>query len=112
MPVHDGRLSPSPKYQLSTLNSQLFMHLILYSKVGCHLCEGLHEKLAQITDFDLQLEIREITTNPDWFGKYQYEIPVLCLQVDGVEKPIPRFSPRASVSHVQQNLQQYALENG
>jgi Glutaredoxin-like domain (DUF836) len=88
------------------------MHLILYSKVGCHLCEGLQEKLAQITDFDLQLEIREITTNPDWFGKYQYEIPVLCLQVDGVEKPIPRFSPRASVSHVQQNLQQYALENG
>jgi Glutaredoxin-like domain (DUF836) len=88
------------------------MHLILYSKVGCHLCEGLQEKLAQITDLDLQLEIREITTNPDWFDRYQYEIPVLCLKVDGEEKTIPRFSPRASVAHVQQNLQQYALENG
>ncbi|MEY2914961.1 MAG: Glutaredoxin-like domain, partial [Cyanobacteriota bacterium] len=24
------------------------MRLILYSKPGCHLCEGLQEKLAQI----------------------------------------------------------------
>ena len=26
------------------------MHLILYSKIGCHLCEGLQEKIEQITD--------------------------------------------------------------
>jgi hypothetical protein len=88
------------------------MQLILYSKVGCHLCEGLQEKLAQIDELDLQLEIREITTDPDWFDRYQYEIPVLYLQVDGVEKLIPRFSPRASVPHVQQMLQQYSLEHG
>ncbi len=88
------------------------MHLILYSKVGCHLCAGLQEKLEQITAIEIQLEIREITTNPDWFDRYQYEIPVLYLQVNGIEKLIPRFSPRASVSNVQQNLQQYALDNG
>ncbi|WP_310485151.1 glutaredoxin family protein [Chamaesiphon sp. VAR_48_metabat_403] len=82
------------------------MHLVLYSKIGCHLCEGLQEKLEQITDLEIQLEIREITTNPDWFDRYQYEIPVLCLQVDGTERLIPRFSPRASVSQVQQILQQ------
>ncbi len=88
------------------------MHLILYSKVGCHLCEGLQERLEQIAELEIQLEIREITTNPAWFDRYQYEIPVLYLQVDGVEKLIPRFSPRASASQVQQTLQQYALENG
>jgi Glutaredoxin-like domain (DUF836) len=86
------------------------MHLILYSKVGCHLCEGLQEKLAQITDLDIVLEIREITTNPDWFDRYQYEIPVLCLQVDGVEQLIPRFSPRAGVPYVQQILAQYLTQ--
>ncbi|MCY7335850.1 MAG: glutaredoxin family protein [Chamaesiphon sp.] len=84
------------------------MHLILYSKIGCHLCEGLQEKLAQITDLDIQLEIREITTNPDWFDRYQYEIPVLCLQAEGTERPIPRFSPRAGVPQVQQMLQKYS----
>ena len=88
------------------------MNLILYSKVGCHLCEGLQEKLEQMVELDLQLEIREITTNPDWFDRYQYEIPVLYLVIDRTEKLIPRFSPRASVSNVQQILQQYVLENG
>ncbi len=83
------------------------MNLILYSKVGCHLCEGLQEKLEQIVAVDIQLEVREITTNPDWWELYQYEIPVLCLQVDGVERLIPRFSPRASVAQVQQILKQY-----
>jgi Glutaredoxin-like domain (DUF836) len=83
------------------------MNLILYSKVGCHLCEGLQEKLAEIITLDIQLEIREITTNPDWWERYQYEIPVLCLEVGGVEKPIPRFSPRASVAQVQEILKQY-----
>jgi Glutaredoxin-like domain (DUF836) len=87
------------------------MHLILYSKIGCHLCEGLQEKLAQITDLDIQLEIREITTNPDWFDRYQYEIPVLYLQLNGTEQPIPRFSPRASIPQVQKILQQYS-QNG
>ena len=84
------------------------MHLILYSKVGCHLCEGLQEKLAQITELEIQLEIREITTNPDWFDRYQYEIPVLYLQADGVERLIPRFSPRAGIPQVQQILQQFS----
>ncbi len=83
------------------------MNLILYSKVGCHLCEGLQEKLAEIIALDIQLEIREITTNPDWWERYQYEIPVLCLQVGGVEQPIPRFSPRASAMQIQQILKQY-----
>ncbi len=83
------------------------MNLILYTKVGCHLCEGLQEKLAEIIELDIQLELREITTNPEWWERYQYEIPVLCVQVGGSEKPIPRFSPRASVAQVQQILKQY-----
>ncbi|PSB25383.1 thioredoxin family protein [Stenomitos frigidus ULC18] len=56
------------------------MHLILYSKPGCHLCEGLHEKLAQIQSLDLDLDVRDITTRDDWFQAYQYEIPVLVLE--------------------------------
>jgi hypothetical protein len=85
------------------------MHLILYSKIGCHLCEGLQEKLAQITDLDIQLEVREITTDPNWFDRYQYEIPVLYVKVDGIDRLIPRFSPRASVPQVQQILLGFRL---
>ncbi len=78
--------------------------LILYSKPGCHLCEGLQEKLAQLP---LQLEVRDITQNEVWFQKYQYEVPVLCILADipTDERPLPRLSPRASVAQVAQMLQ-------
>jgi hypothetical protein len=79
--------------------------LILYSKPGCHLCEGLQEKLAQLT-LPIPLEIRDITTQTDWFAAYQYEIPVLTLRSDsdGSEQPIPRPSPRFSIVQLQRHL--------
>ncbi|MEH2081364.1 MAG: glutaredoxin family protein [Nostoc sp.] len=55
------------------------MRLILYSKPGCHLCEGLQEKLEQIQNLSFELEIRDITTREDWFAAYEYEVPVLYL---------------------------------
>ncbi|MDX2230632.1 MAG: glutaredoxin family protein [Leptolyngbyaceae cyanobacterium bins.349] len=79
------------------------MRLILYSKPGCHLCEGLQEKLEQIHSLTFDLEIRDITTRDDWFQQYQYEIPVLMLE----HIPLPRPSPRASVYQLEQMLQKY-----
>ncbi len=89
------------------------MRLILYSKPGCHLCEGLQEKLEQISSLDLQLEIRDITSRDDWFQAYQYEIPVLFLAgstPDAAPTPIPRPSPRTSVAQLEQMLQKYLTE--
>jgi len=91
------------------------MRLILYSKPGCHLCEGLQEKLEQILKTqnftNLELEIRDITTREDWFGAYQYEVPVLVLAnplgTEAYEQPLPRPSPRANVQQIQQMLCKY-----
>jgi Glutaredoxin-like domain (DUF836) len=97
------------------------MRLILYSKPGCHLCEGLQEKLEQIVETrnfaSLQLEVRDITTREDWFGAYEYEVPVLFLSnrrgAEGAEEgslseePLPRPSPRASVQQLEQMLRKY-----
>jgi hypothetical protein len=88
------------------------MRLILYSKPGCHLCEGLHEKLEQIRELSFELEIRDITARDDWFQVYQYEVPVLCgvrkiTSESVVEEPLPRPSPRATVQQLQRMLQQY-----
>lgn len=107
------------------------MHLILYSKPGCHLCEGLLEKLQQITTLQFDLEVRDITTQQEWFQAYQYEIPVLVLvrssrddraiassRDDRAIAPefaaarleqvrLPRLSPRASVAQVEAMLKQY-----
>ncbi|MEL6580711.1 MAG: glutaredoxin family protein [Cyanobacteria bacterium J06621_12] len=81
------------------------MKLILYSRPGCHLCEGLQAKLGQVHNLKFDLEIRDITTREDWFAAYQYEIPVLCQKFPNAEKPLPRISPRASVAKLEQILQ-------
>jgi glutaredoxin len=85
------------------------MRIILYSKPGCHLCEGLQEKLEQITSIAFDLEIRDITTREDWFAAYEYEIPVLYIAQDNKEtlQPIPRPSPRANVKQLEQMLLKY-----
>ena len=89
------------------------MQLIMYSKPGCHLCEGLEEKLQQIrANLNFDLEIRDITSRPDWFNVYQYEVPVICRVFAGKEQPLPRPSPRASTVQVQQMLQKYSSSDG
>ncbi|MEB3219924.1 MAG: glutaredoxin family protein [Nostocales cyanobacterium 94392] len=87
------------------------MQLILYSKPGCHLCEGLQEKLQTIIQTDdfayLQLEVRDITTREDWFAAYQYEVPVLCVVKDDNLQTIPRSSPRISLTQLEKILRSY-----
>ncbi|MDB9373450.1 glutaredoxin family protein [Nodularia sphaerocarpa] len=92
------------------------MRLILYSKPGCHLCEGLQEKLEQVENLCFELEVRDITTREDWFLAYQYEVPVICLlnhrgaedaEGEGIEERLPRPSPRASVQQLAQLLSKY-----
>lgn len=85
------------------------VHLILYSKPGCHLCQGLVEKLAQVQNISFELEIRDITTQPNWFNAYQYEIPVLKQDVNGQERLIPRPAPRFSVSQLTTHLQKHLI---
>ena len=88
--------------------------LIFYTKPGCHLCEGLEEKLAQLPHLPIEIETRDITQNPAWFAEYQYEIPVLCRLINypetpelEKEQPLPRLSPRAPLRRLEQMLSTY-----
>lgn len=85
--------------------------LILYSKPGCHLCEGLQEKLEAASHLPFTLEVRDITTHESWFTRYQYEIPVLCRVLETPsgpqEHPLPRLSPRVPQARLEQMLQTY-----
>lgn len=86
--------------------------LILYSKPGCCLCDGLKEKLhlaflvgGEHDISDVELEVRDITTKEEWEQAYQYEIPVLaCMKGNGIEEVIPRFSPRLTIEQLQKKL--------
>jgi len=86
------------------------MHLILYSKPGCHLCENLEAKLVQIQDLNITLKIRDITTRDDWFAAFQYEIPVLTYAGDEKDYILPRPSPQADVAEIREMLHRYGAE--
>ena len=86
------------------------MKLIFYSKPGCHLCEGLQEKLDQVQNPKFELELRDITTREDWFQAYQYEIPVLFLEDSSNQVLLPRLSPRATVQQLATLLQKYCSQ--
>lgn len=83
------------------------MKLILYSKPGCHLCEGLLQKLTQVKSQPVTVEVRDITTQEDWWNAYQYEIPVLYWASPEGPQRLPRLSPRAPVSQLEQLLTSY-----
>ena len=84
------------------------MNLILFSKPGCHLCEGLEEKLRAIQSIDLFLDVRDITQDDRAFEKYQYEIPVLYVQKDNDHLvQLPRPSPRSSINQIEKMLRSY-----
>ncbi|KAI9098005.1 hypothetical protein K1719_025776 [Acacia pycnantha] len=86
--------------------------LVLYSKPGCCLCDGLKDKLQAAfllsgpdSLHDVDLQIRDISSNPEWERAYQYEIPVLAkLHSDGTEEILPRFSPRVGVEVLQKKI--------
>ena len=76
-------------------------HLVLYSKTGCCLCEGLEAKLAQISDPAFTLERREITGNAEWETAYEYEVPILFRrEADSRETRLGRPAPRLSTERV------------
>nr|CAB3448008.1 unnamed protein product [Digitaria exilis] len=80
--------------------------LVLYTKPGCCLCDGLKEKLhAASLLAGTPYSLADITTNPEWERLYQYEIPVLAKVLpDGTEEILPRLSPRLSVELVQKKI--------
>jgi len=99
------------------------MRLILYSKPGCHLCEGLQEKLEQIQNLKFELEVRDICDREDWFQAYQYEVPVLFrVQPPRInstgeaafspQEKLPRPSPRCTVAQLELMLQKYLQSSG
>ena len=69
--------------------------LVLYSRRGCCLCEGLEERLRQLdlVALDLELQVIDIdaaAVSPALKSRYDFEVPVLAL----ADQELPRVSPR------------------
>ena len=98
--------------------------LILYTKPGCCLCEGLEEKLAEVMSpsaaaggamgdvlREMTLETRDVSTDETWAAAYAMEVPVVTLATvdeDGEERetPLPRPAPRLNAARLAVRLGQ------
>ena len=65
--------------------------LVLITRRGCCLCEGLEEKLRQLA---LPLQCLDVDQDPQLLARYDLEVPVLLLRDGGSERELPRVSPR------------------
>ena len=60
------------------------IHLTIYSRPGCHLCEEMKaavERAVHASDTPVRIDEIDISTDPDLEARYGLDIPVL--QVNG-----------------------------
>ena len=60
------------------------VQVVLYSRPGCHLCEEMKHEMSKSGCVELYtLEEIDISSDAELLARYQFEIPVLC--INGVE---------------------------
>ena len=65
--------------------------LVLITRQGCCLCEGLEEKLRHLGQ---PLRCLDVDQDPALLERYGLEVPVLLWRDGGSERELPRVSPR------------------
>ncbi|MCP9837791.1 glutaredoxin family protein [Cyanobium sp. N.Huapi 1H5] len=80
--------------------------LLLFTRQGCCLCEGLEEKLGAL-DPPQPLHVIDVDTDPVLQGRYGLAVPVLAVAVAvaagayGPLRELPRVSPRLAGAQLQ-----------
>ena len=77
--------------------------LVLITRQGCCLCEGLEEKLRALA---LPLELRDVDRDPVLQARYGQEVPVLLAS----GRELPRVSPRLGLDALRRWLQQQGVD--
>lgn len=76
--------------------------LLLFSRQGCCLCEGLEEKLLAL-DPPQPLQVIDVDTDPGLQGRYGLAVPVLAVAAGDASplRELPRVSPRLAGAQLQ-----------
>ncbi len=94
--------------------------LILYSRVGCCLCEGLENRLREIALERLHppltlcvIDIDGIQASEIERARYELKVPVMCVRGEGGTQMVelPRVSPRLNNEGLFQWLQKAMTKN-
>ena len=68
--------------------------LLLFTRIGCCLCQGLEERLRALVPAP-PLRLIDVDDDPELRARYDLLVPVLALmEADGVSRELPRVPPR------------------
>jgi hypothetical protein len=86
--------SPAPEDIAQELMEPEGRQLLLFSRQGCCLCQGLEEKLRALLP-PPQLLVHNVDADPALLARYNLEVPVLAIQQPGGGwRELPRLPPR------------------
>jgi hypothetical protein len=80
--------------------------LVLITREGCCLCDGLEEKLAALA---LAYTRLDVDADPALKARFDFEVPVLLLREEAAERVLPRVSPRLPAHQLGSWLQEQGL---
>ena len=86
-------------------------HLLLYTRAGCCLCEGLAERL-QALDPPPPLTAVDVDGDPVLQGRWGLEVPVLALVAPPGEEAEPRILPRVPPRLAGEGLRRWLERQG
>jgi hypothetical protein len=86
------------------------LELILFTRQGCCLCEGLEEKLRALAP-PQPLHVIDVDTDPALQGRYGLAVPVLAVAASGDAplRELPRVSPRLAGAQLRAWLTQQGV---
>jgi hypothetical protein len=82
--------------------------LVLYTRQGCCLCEGLAEKLLALQP-PPQLRLIDVDSDPALQRRFGLEVPVLAHHLRDAELLLPRVPPRLEGEALQRWLDQQGV---
>ena len=89
--------------------------LLLYTRVGCCLCEGLEERLRALRP-PLQLTTQDVDADPALAALYGIEVPLLAVGATGAEaaevrwRLLPRVPPRLEAERLRDWLRRQGVD--
>lgn len=84
--------------------------LLLLTRKGCCLCEGLEQKLRAL-DLPLALETIDVDGDPALQARFGLEVPVLQLRSAQGDQTLPRVPPRLAGASLQVWLQKHGFSS-
>jgi hypothetical protein len=78
--------------------------LLLYTRQGCCLCEGLAEKLLALQP-PPRLRLIDVDSDPALQGRFGLEVPLLAQNLPAGERLLPRVPPRLAGEQLQRWLE-------